>query len=439
MLTTIMTLGVLALTSAALAAAYYVDSAEGEDAHDGRSEEAAWRSLERVNGTTFAPGEEIRLKCGGVWTGQLWPKGSGEEGRPMVVGSYGEGARPAIHAAGKHFEGLRLYNQQYWEISGLEITNHGPEGPAPRAGVRVLGEEAGVLSHIHLRDLDVHDVNGHLLEGRDEGKCSAGILFDVIGETTPTRFDDVLIEGCQVHTCDRGGIKTWTNWGRRNPRGWAPYTRLIIRNNRLDDIGGDGIVACMADAPLLEYNVASRCNARSDRHNVAIWVWECDDAVMQYNEAYLTRTTKDGQGFDIDGMCRRTIVQYNYSHDNEGGFILLCESGDPDPGRFNDGAIVRYNLSQNDGARVFQVGGKVTNAAIYNNVIFVGEEKGDPLMVWHSEDGMWPDNIRYYNNIFVNHGEGGFDLGESTNNVFESNVFFGRQLEEEVGVAGKSE
>ena len=124
-------------------------------------------------------------------------------------------------------------------------------------------------------------------------------------------------------------------------------------------------------------------------------------------------------------MCRRTIVQYNYSHDNEGGFILLCEAGEPDPGRFNDGSIVRYNISQNDGARIFQVGGKVTNARIYNNVIFVDEDKGDPLMIWHNKDGMWPDSVHYSNNIFVNHGAGGFDLGKSTNNVFDHNVFHG--------------
>ena len=420
----VLTLALSLVCSVALAAAYYVDSVAGEDGHDGLSEAAAWRSLEKVNATTFAPGDAILLKRGSVWTGQLWPKGSGEEGRPIAVGSYGEGARPAVHAAGQHFEGLRLYNQHHWEIRDLEITNHGPEGPAPRTGVRVLGEDGGVLAHIHLRDLEVHNVNGHNTEGRDGGKCNAGILFDVMGAQTPTRFHEVLIKSCHVYACDRGGIKTWTDWNRHRAKSWAPYTDLVIRDNRVDDIGGDGIVAGMARAPVIERNVASRCNARSGTYNVAIWVWECDDALIQYNEAYLTKSTLDGQGFDIDGMCRRTILQYNYSHDNEGGFILLCESGDPSPRRFNDGSIVRYNISQNDGARIFQVGGKVTNAAIYNNVIFVG--KGDPLMVWHNADGMWPDGIRYYNNIFVNLGEGGFDFGESTNNEFDSNVFSGR-------------
>jgi len=418
----------LCLVVSALASTYYVDTS-GDDANAGTGEAEAWRTLEKVNSTTFAPGDRILLKSGCVWTGQLWPKGSGDEDSPIVVDTYGPGPKPAIHAEGKHFEAVRLYNQHHWEINNLDVTNLSREGPAPRAGVRILGENAGTLSHVHLHGLEVHDVNGANLEGRDGGKCNAGILFDVIGHEVRTSFDGVLIQTCHVHDCDRSGIKTWTDWGRYG--GWAPYTDLVIKGNRLDNIGGDGIIACMAEAPLIEHNVASRCNERSGTHNVAIWVWETDDAVMQFNEAYLTKSTKDGQGFDIDGMSRRTIVQYNYSHDNEGGFILLCEAGDPDPGRYNDGSIVRYNISQNDGARIFQVGGKVTNAHIYNNVIFVDRDAGDPLMIWHNKDGMWPDSIRYSNNIFVNLGTGGFDLGKSTGNVFEHNVFFGHHAPNE--------
>jgi len=420
---------VLCVTAAAaLASTYYVDTA-GDDANSGTSETAPWRTLEKVNATTFAPGDRILLKSGCVWTGQLWPKGSGDDGNPMIIDTYGPGPKPAINAEGRHFEAVRLYNQQQWEINNLDVTNRSPEGPAPRAGVRILGENAGTLSHIHLHGLEVHDVNGANLEGRDGGKCNAGILFDVIGREVRTSFHDVLIHTCHVHDCDRTGIKTWTDWGRY--RGWAPYTNLVIRSNRLDNIGGDGIVACMAEAPLIEYNIASRCNARSGTYNVAIWVWETDDAVIQFNEAFLTRSAKDGQGFDIDGLSRRTVVQYNYSHDNEGGFILLCEAGDPDPGRFNDGSIVRYNISQNDRTRIFQVGGKVTNARIYNNVIFVDKDKGDPLMIWHNKDRMWPDSIHYYNNIFINLGTGGFDLGKSTNNVFDHNVFYGHRSPDE--------
>src|SRR5215472_16367327 len=50
-------------------------------------------------------------------------------------------------------------------------------------------------------------------------------------------------------------------------------------------------------------------------------------AVFQYNEAYLTRGTRDGEGFDSDYNSRNAIFQHNYSHDNEGGFMLICNDG----------------------------------------------------------------------------------------------------------------
>lgn len=422
----------LAMATAALATTYYVDSRDGNDSNRGDSADSPWRSLDRVNEFTFRPGDRLLFRNGGVWKGQLWPKGSGEEGAPIVVGCYGEGGkRPLIACEGRAFEAVRLYNQEWWEISDLEVTNFSAEGRAPRAGVRVLAEDSGRVSHIYLRGLEVHDVNGAFHEGRDGGKCNAGILFDVVGSRTPTWYDDVLIEGCHIYRCDRSGIKTWSDWHRWVKQGWAPSTRVVVRGNVLDDIGGDGIVVGIAAAPLIEHNVASRCNARAGDYNVAIWVWETDDAVIQFNEAYLTRTTKDGQGFDIDGLTKRTIVQYNYSHDNEGGFILLCETGDRNPLRTNDGSVVRYNISQNDRARIFQIGGKVTNASIYNNTIYIGEGHGDPLVVWHNQDKVWPRGIRYANNIFYNLGTGGYDLGRSEEVVFDHNCFFGRHPESE--------
>ncbi len=422
---------------AAVPATYYVDAVGGEDSREGTSAEAAWRSLEKVNATTFAPGDKILLKAGCAWGGQLWPKGSGTAGKSIVIDRYGEGSKPVINGGGVAFEAVHLRNQEYWEINNLEVTNHDPAGPAPRAGVRILGEDAGVLKHVYLRGLEVHDVNGHLSEGRDQGKCNAGILFDVTGSEERTRFHDVLVEGCYVHGCDRSGIKTWTDWGRAEGGEWEPYTGLVIGSNVLDDIGGDGIVACMADAPIIEYNTASRCNARSGRHNVAIWVWETDDAVMQFNEAYLTRTAKDGQGFDIDGFTRRTLVQYNYSHDNEGGFILVCNYWQAGDQFFNDGSVVRYNISQNDGARIFQIGGKVTNASIYNNTIYIGEGQGDPAVIFDVQQGDRPGNIRYHNNIFYNLGSGGYQFRPIENSLFDYNVFYGNHPESEPDDAHK--
>jgi hypothetical protein len=405
---------------------YYLDSVGGNDENNGTSPSTAWQSLDRVYRVSFAPGDQILLKAGGVWSGQLWPKGSGAEANPIIVDTYGTGPRPTINGDGLAKDAVRLYNQEYWEISNLEITNYDPAGRGNRRGVRVLGQDGGMLDHVYLRDLDVHDVNGDLSE-LGYGEPTGGIVFDVLLGSVTTKFNDVLVEGCYVYDCDRSGILTWTEWQRLAGPEWVPHTNVVIRDNVVENAGGAGILVGGADAPLIEHNVAARCVARAGR-DVAIWVWETDDAVMQSNEAYLTQDAGDAQGFDIDGRTRRTIVQYNYSHDNHGGFILLCEAPGPPDKYFNDEAIVRYNISQNDSScSIKLMGANITNVQIYNNTIFIGEEV--PMYRVISDGG--DENIYYYNNIFYNLAGAPYTFVIATNRVFDGNVFFGSHPESE--------
>src|SRR5690606_33652166 len=103
-----------------------------------------------------------------------------------------------------------------------------------------------------------------------------------------------------------------------------------------------------------------------------------DDTIIQFNEAFNGHSTQDGQGFDIDYAQTGTIVQYNYSHNNDGGFILICQPS----GAVNERGIVRYNISQNDGARVFHLSGPTTNTRVYNNTIYSGQ--GSTTMPIHA-------------------------------------------------------
>ena len=115
---------------------FYVDSRQGNDTNAGTSPGMAWKSLDKVNATLFHPGDHILLRSGSVWSGQLWPKGSGAEGSPITVDMYGGGVLPTIHGDGRVEDAVLLKNQEYWEIQNLEITNAGPT-PALRRGVHV--------------------------------------------------------------------------------------------------------------------------------------------------------------------------------------------------------------------------------------------------------------------------------------------------------------
>ena len=164
---------------------YYVDADEGDDDNDG-SLESPWRTLEKINSTEFLPGDKIFLKAGCVWDGVLNPKGNGDENSPITIDQYGEGPRPIINGCGTEGPSITgavlLYNQEYWEIYNLEVTNLEPtdeegermdSGSAERAGILIYSSnQKEIYKHIVIKNCYVHDVNSDW----NGGKTSGGII-----------------------------------------------------------------------------------------------------------------------------------------------------------------------------------------------------------------------------------------------------------------------
>jgi hypothetical protein len=415
-------------------ATYYVDGATGNDSNTGTNPGGPWKSLQKVDTTTFQPGDRILLKSGSIWHGQLWPKGSGVDGRPIVLGAYGGGVKPQINADGLAEDAVLLKNQEYWEIENLEITNTGP-ARSVRRGVHVMLEDFGDAHHIYIRSLTIHDVNGS-----DAEKANGGINYTSAGDAKPSRFVDLRIENNEIYHVDRSGMFGWSDRWQRSK--WYPSLGVVVRGNILSDIGGDGIVVVATDGALVEHNVVSHANQRSEGYNVAIWPWSADNTVIQYNEAYETKGQRDGEGFDSDWNSRNTIIQYNYSHDNDGGFLLICNEGghSPQENAGNTGTVVRYNISQNDRTRGINIAGPVESSLVYNNTIYVGPDHNVDLVL-HSDWHGWASDTAFYNNVFYVDGAAQFSYaisrnpdgayitalgsGQSTDNVFDSNVYFG--------------
>ena len=401
--------------------AYYLDSEHGNDTGDGRSPKTAWRSLAKVNSGEFAPGDKILLRAGGQWRGILAPGGSGSEKSPITLGRYGSGPKPKINAESKFLAALYLHNVEYWMVSGLDISNTGAFGLPNLAGVLIQIENFGTARKIALKNLDVHDVAGSRVKSEGGGNgihCTAG------GEKIKSRFDGLLIENCRLTHTDRNGITLDGYWARQD---WFPSLHVVIRGNRLEDIGGDGIVPIACDGALVERNVIVKCRQRCDDSAAGIWPWSCDNTVIQNNEVSGMKGTNDGQGFDSDWNCRNTVFQYNYSHDNEGGFMLVCNDGSvTKPWNIgNVGTVIRYNISRNDGARTFHFTGPCRDTVIYNNTVYIGKNRKVNAVQAGNWGGDWSEDTRFYNNIFYAEGAAQFDFGGMRKTVFERNLFYG--------------
>ena len=426
---TALTALLLAPLSVAGAASYYVDSATGSDSNSGGSPTEAWRSLENINDTTFQPGDRLLLKAGATWTGRLHPKGSGTAANWIVLDRYGEGPMPVIHGGGIAGGTVLLENQQHWSIRNLEVTNRGSQEPK-KMGILIRNNSVGTLSGLEVKDCHIHDVAGDLAGYRD-GKESGAIVFyiNVANLALPSRWDGIRIENNTIHDIARNGILMQSQWinklndpnsSWRGHGAYAPSTNVRIASNRLERIAGDGIIPWCVKGAVIERNFVRRSNNNSLKQgHAAIWPYFCEDVAFQFNEVCETKTKHDGMAFDFDNSNQRCIYQYNYSHDNEGGFLNMCCDGNA------NGNIARYNISQNDGclagSRVFLVHGHGNHGyRVYNNTIYAS--RGNPAMFEQGAESSG-SSILFQNNLFINAGTGAFKAPQGCR--FERNLYFG--------------
>jgi hypothetical protein len=386
------------LTSAAmsLATTYYVDSQNGNDGASGTSAGAAWKSLAKVNATTFG-GDTVLFACGGVWNDTLCPRAAGTAQHPFVVSKYGTGNMPLINGGGP-LHTVHFYNQEYFEISNLEITNIGTPNVTYRRGISLEYRGFGkTIHHAVIRDLFIHAIDG-VTTGANFIYFQSGGVHIAVWDGSP--FDDLRIEGNRIRKVHGQGILKYNTGGSGASSRAANF---VIRNNNLDSIGGDGIVLYAVKNGLVEHNVLHHggwgvggncCAGMFGEEGTYGVVW-------QYNEVYDEEAGGcDRQAYDSDFRDSNAVFQYNYSHNNAGGFMLFVPS--------SHGCIVRYNLSQSDlgtgWGLLFHFNtnwpsqGSVVDGTeqIYNNVFYEPTGRASEFC----EKEYTPQNV--FNNIFVN-------------------------------------
>src|ERR1700735_3587689 len=160
---------------------FYVDCSAAH-AGNAQSPQSRWNTLAALNIQHYSPGDVIAIRRGTTCHGQLTPSGSGAEGAPIRLTAYGAGPPPKIVADPKADEVLRLFNQEYWDIDSLDLSG------GHTYGIFISGDN-GVLHHIHLANLAVHDVQGGEMKHKESG------LVTISPETVNARFDDVVVDG----------------------------------------------------------------------------------------------------------------------------------------------------------------------------------------------------------------------------------------------------
>lgn len=388
---------VLLLPVRAHAADFYL-SALGNDLNAGTSATAPWRTLERANQHAFDAGDRILLRGGDTFDGtlQLDAADAGTAASPIAIASYGTGRATISGGAGS---GISAYNTAGVSISNLTIVGAG----GASSGIVFYMDLAGGVRLSGVR-IDGVDVSGFGRDGIEIGSWAG-----------TSGFSDVRITGASVHDNARTGILTYAEQPNAHRSVYVGYSRAY--NN--DGIAsattntGSGIVLGGVDGGTIERSVAHDngrlCTATAGP--VGIWAYDSRGIVIQHNESYGNRTggTADGGGFDFDQNVSESVMQYNYSHGNDGAGFLLAHAPVNDSHHDN---VVRYNVSENDGRRnsyaAVEVWGRTIRTEIYNNTIVVSpSSSGTPRAVRIGNAGITTrvvSSLHLRNNILVTLG-----------------------------------
>jgi hypothetical protein len=408
----------MVISQQAVATTYYVNPA-GDDLNPGTSTQVAWRTIDKVNATNLNPGDSVLFESDHDYPGNLLltAEDAGTPTQPVVIGSYGS-ERARITAG--NGSGVTVRNAGGVEVKDLIVmgddykTNVG-------SGIKIVNE---LPDNQKLEYIRIHNIEASGF-GREKnetiltvGPNGCGIF---VGGNTSDKsksgYKDVRITDCVTCQNEYYGILI-TGYYVDDPTTYA-NSHVYVSNCKMYDNPGDseyfknhsgsGILMLDVDGGIIEY-----CEAYNNGYDcfskvggpVGIWACTANNVIIQHCESHhnKTGTRADGGGFDFDGGTTNSIMQYNYSHDNEGPGYLICSYKNA-PHRFDNNTI-RYNVSMNDcqngnySAITFWTGSPeedpIYNTRIYNNTIY--SSKGAAISFWVKK-GIHQTTV--WSNIFI--------------------------------------
>ncbi|HPG69280.1 MAG TPA: Ser-Thr-rich GPI-anchored membrane family protein [Candidatus Hydrogenedentes bacterium] len=397
------------------AATYYVDAESGDDMSDGLTTDTAWRSVDRVSGTAFAPGDQILFKRGQTWYSRINVTSSGTEGSPITYGAYGSGAAPIFDGAsgvtgwsdagdgrysatvtprpelvvfadvkGSKQDVLEDVDEElewYWDADTLTVYS-----PSEPTDIEVSSTMGLVVmfgkSYVTVRDLAlrhanycvaVMDSNYVILDNLDVydnvGPGGISIMGTQAGkgEHNTVRYCEVSNTSGSVESlaCDNAGdgIFIYPEYCNYN----------VVTHNTVSYSGHDGISILGGSHCTVSHNVVTE----SAQSGIRIGSETSSANVIEFNTVYQNcREVDDRCAIDLLRVGNDNIVRYNVTHDQYnlpegplGSAGIRFDGGDWVDHDFMDstGNTACYNLVYNEGRGIESF--NFSNVHIYNNTV----------------------------------------------------------------------
>jgi hypothetical protein len=113
---------------------YYVNASTGSDSNSGLATSQAWRTLAKVESSTFVPGDVIAFQRGQTFTGSAWIDSAGTASNPIVFTAYGSGAQPVLTNPGQWH--VLVLDAAYLQVKNLAFTDTAEFDNSDGLGIR---------------------------------------------------------------------------------------------------------------------------------------------------------------------------------------------------------------------------------------------------------------------------------------------------------------
>lgn len=382
------------IISAADGKTYYISSSRGNDENDGLSEDTPFKTLTKVSQLELKPGSKLLLRASDVWQRQmLMPKGSGTREKPIVIGTYGTGAKPIISPgySNNTIYGIRIVNGSGYEIRGLEIMNC-------YGGIVFWYENTYNHKYILIEDCYVHQVTGTTTGwggGWDQKMpvdlvMASGICINGSDAYGNSRIcEDITIRNTKIDRCDVG-IQLISRDHDFSGK-WNYHGKDKTTSNSFYDVK---ITNCDVTRSYRTGGICISCVSKLDARDLLVdetgyqgvgmyWgvagfqVSRVSDSLIE--NCTFSNTIKgsspDGQGFDFESDNQNvTVRKCRFLNNDAAG--LLCFGGTwpgANAGNVVDDCYFEGNNRVDDN-RIFNIGYPANSGIVKNSEIHMGNK-----------------------------------------------------------------
>lgn len=425
---------VLLTASSAWGAVYYVDCNADGDAGAGTSTAAnvAWKTVAKVNSSSFSAGDKVLFNKGCTWREQLTVPSSGSAGSPITFGAYGTGDAPVLKGSslvtswtnntGNHWKadltsepsmvffdstlGTKVGNEascnadKKWFWSNNVLYTYGTEDPNTTYPSQI---EAAIKPTTSAGIITATDKGYFTIDGIEMAQSNGFGFIHMAWATDPA---GITVKNSTVSYAEDGGIvfDGINNGGHSAAAVTIDHNIVHHTNMRPSEAGAheaitvEGVNGFTISNNLSYNNAEEGIDAKYGATNGTIYG----------NHVYENGLLYSGRpGIYCDG-CKNTIIYNNNVHGNHGPGSLsngidLANENDSYP---TDNVKISYNLIWNNdvGVQILSLGtSDLSNIRIYNNVISGNTPTGGIMLYSRLLNNLSGTN-HIKNNIFNNDG-----------------------------------